>query len=142
MPERQRFVRGMVAWLGFRQEAVSYIRQPRFAGESGYPLAKMIAFALDAITSFSVNPLRVAVYIALALFALSLLLVVYVLVSWLFFRAVVGWASLGFILAFLGAGQFFVLGVLGEYVGRVYVEAKGRPRFAVREILSRRGDPS
>jgi glycosyltransferase involved in cell wall biosynthesis len=140
MPERQRFVRGMVAWLGFRQEPVLYVRQQRFAGESGYPLGKMIAFALDAITSFSVNPLRLAVYISLALFALSLLLVAYVLVSWLFFHAVVGWASLGFILAFLGAGQFLVLGVLGEYLGRVYVEAKGRPRFVVREILGSRGE--
>ena len=140
MPERQRFVRGMVAWLGFRQVPLPYVRQQRFAGESGYPLGKMIAFALDAITSFSVNPLRLAVYISLALFAVSLLLMVYVLVSWLFFRAVVGWASLGFILAFLGAGQFFVLGVLGEYIGRVYVEAKGRPRFVVREVLGARGE--
>lgn len=136
MPEKQRFVRGMVAWLGYQQVAIPYSRQARYAGTTKYSLGKMVAFALDAITSFSTSPIKVSVYFSVLFILISLGLMAYVLVSWIYFEAVPGWASIGVMLSFIGAAQFFVLGMIGEYVGRIYTETKGRPLFLVRSIVT------
>jgi dolichol-phosphate mannosyltransferase len=134
MPERDRFVRGMVSWVGFRQIAVPYRRDPRLAGESKYPLLKMVRFALDGITSFSVQPLRVATWLGFAVSALALLGIVYALGLRLFTSHwVTGWTAMMIAVLFLGGVQLLSLGIIGEYVGRIYGEAKRRPLYLVAE---------
>jgi glycosyltransferase involved in cell wall biosynthesis len=138
MPEQYRYVRGMIAWAGFRQEAVPYDRDPRCAGQSKYPLAKMVSFAIDALTGFSVVPLRLMFKLA----GLSLLLAVgvgaFALFSLIFLHAVRGWASLLFIFLFFSSVQLLFLSVIGEYMGRTYIQTKQRPLFVIREILTDR----
>jgi len=134
MPEQARFVRGMVAWGGFRQIPFAYERAARFAGETKYPLAKMIAFALDALTGFSTAPLRLASHAGLWLAGCSALLVVYIALSWLSGRTIAGWTSLMLVVVVIGAIQMFVLGMIGEYIGRIYVEAKDRPLYIVQNV--------
>lgn len=136
MPERDRFVRGMVAWAGFRQEAVPYRRAARFAGSTKYPLRKMLKFAADGIVSFSTTPLRVAIHVGLSAAVLALLGVAYALVmrlatsNW-----VEGWTLLFIAVLFIGGVQLMFMGVVGEYVGRIYGEVKRRPLYLVREQL-------
>ncbi len=134
LPEQARFIRGMVAWIGFRQVPFVYDRQERHAGESKYPLSKMIRFALDAVTGFSTAPLRFASHAGLALTGASALLVLYIAVGWLLGRAIPGWTSLMLVVVVLGAVQMFVLGMIGEYLGRLYVESKRRPLYIVADI--------
>ena len=136
MPERDRFVRGMVAWVGFRQVAVPYKRAPRLAGESKYPLFRMLRFALDGVTSFSVAPLHAATWIGFAASALAMLCVVYALVLRLFTNNwVTGWTALFIAVMFIGGTQLLALGVIGEYIGRIYAESKRRPLYLVQERL-------
>ena len=143
LPEQARFIRGMVAWIGFRQVPFAYDRAERHAGRTKYPIAKMIAFALDAITGFSTAPLRFASHVGLALVAASLLLLVYIAIGWLSGSAIQGWTSLMLVVVVLGAVQMFVLGMIGEYLGRLYIEAKRRPLYIVSEIAGRaEGRPS
>ncbi len=134
MPEQARFVRGMVAWSGFRQVPFAYSREARFAGVTKYPLAKMIAFALDALTGFSTAPLRLASHAGLWLAAGSVLLVVYIGISWLTGQTIAGWTSLKLVVVVLGAIQMFVLGMICEYIGRLYTQAKNRPLYIVQNI--------
>jgi polyisoprenyl-phosphate glycosyltransferase len=134
LPEQARFIRGMVAWIGFKQVPFPYDRHERHAGESKYPLAKMIRFALDAITGFSTAPLRFASHVGLLLTGASALLVLYILVGWLFGAAIPGWTSLMLVVVVLGAVQMFVLGMIGEYLGRLYVESKRRPLYLVADV--------
>ncbi len=136
MPEQHRFIRGMVAWLGFRQVPLPYTREPRAAGTTNYPFWKMTRFAADAITGFSISPLRLSSVLAFGCFALTGIVSAFVLYAWLALSVVQGWTSL--LILFLGFSgvQLLVLGVIGEYVGRTYVEAKGRPLFLVDEILT------
>ncbi|KRC81030.1 glycosyltransferase family 2 protein [Sphingomonas sp. Root241] len=134
LPEQARFIRGMVAWIGFKQVPFPYDRHERHAGESKYPLGKMIRFALDAITGFSTAPLRFASHVGLLLTGASALLVLYILVGWLFGRAIPGWTSLMLVVVVLGAVQMFVLGMIGEYLGRLYVESKRRPLYLVADV--------
>jgi len=134
LPEQARFIRGMVAWIGFRQVPFVYDRHERHAGTSKYPLAKMIRFALDAITGFSTAPLRFASHMGLILTGASLLLMLYILVGWLMGNAVQGWTSTMLVVVFLGAVQMFVLGMIGEYLGRLYVESKRRPLYIVADV--------
>lgn len=134
MPERFRFVRGMVGWLGFRQVAVPYERDPRFAGESHYPLRKMVRFAIDAITSFSTIPLRFASLLGMGFGVAGLLALVWVGVSWLSGGAVLGWTSLAALILILGSMQLLMLGIFGEYLGRMYMESKQRPLYLVDEV--------
>ena len=141
MPERHRFIRGMIAWIGYRQEPIRYRRDARFAGTTKYPLRKMIRFAFDAITAFSVRPLQLASLLGVATGVVSLVLLVFVVVSWLFFNTVHGWASQLAIVTILGSVQLFVLGIIGEYLGRLYEQSKGRPLFVV-EAIVRQTDPS
>jgi dolichol-phosphate mannosyltransferase len=134
MPEQARFIRGMVAWIGFRQVPFLYDRKERFAGESKYPLSKMIRFAFDALTGFSSAPLKLASHAGLALSGGSLLIVLYILYAWLSGRSIPGWTSLMLVVVVLGAVQMFVLALMGEYIGRLYNEAKGRPLYIVQEV--------
>ncbi len=136
MPEQHRFIRGMVSWIGLRQEALPYERAARYAGETKYPLAKMIRFAVDAITGFSIRPLRIATWLGLCFSLASVILMAYVFVNYLIGRTVSGWTSLTMIILMVSAVQFILMGVLGEYVGRLYVEAKRRPLFIVQEIIA------
>lgn len=135
MPEQHRFIRGMVSWVGFRQVAIDYDRDERFAGDSKYPLGRMIQFALDAVTGFSIMPLRLATWLGFALAAVSICLMVYVGVSWLSDATVVGWTSLMAAVLLIGSVQLIVIGILGEYVGRLYMQSKARPLFIVDKVL-------
>ena len=134
LPEQARFIRGMVAWVGFRQVPFPYDRAERHAGETHYPLGKMIALAFDAVTGFSTAPLRWASHIGLALTAASLLLLVYIAIGWLTGSAVQGWTSTMLVTVVLGAVQMFVLGMIGEYLGRLYIESKRRPLYLVADV--------
>ena len=136
MPEQHRFIRGMVSWIGLRQEALPYERAARFAGETKYPIAKMLRFATDAITGFSIRPLRIATWLGLSFSLASLLMMAYVLAAYLIGHTVSGWTSLTLIILLVSAVQFILMGVLGEYVGRLYVEAKKRPLFIVQEVIA------
>ncbi|HSX62356.1 MAG TPA: glycosyltransferase family 2 protein [Tahibacter sp.] len=136
LPEQHRFVRGLVAWLGFRQVAFPYVRAERFAGVTKYPLRRMLRLAVDAITGFSVVPLRISIWAALGCFGVALAVMAYALVSWLFFDVVRGWASLTVLLALFAGVQLACLGILGEYVGRMFMESKRRPLYIVREIVT------
>jgi dolichol-phosphate mannosyltransferase len=136
MPERDRFMRGLVSWLGFRQTALDYEREPRHHGRSKYTLGRMLRLALTGITSFSTAPLRACLYLSYLLFALSMLGIVYVLWSWLALDAVRGWASLASIVLFLGGCNLFFTGILGEYVGRTYLQTKMRPLYLVDEVVN------
>ena len=136
MPERDRFVRGMVAWTGFRQEPVHYTRAARAAGETKYPLRKMLRLAADSVFSFSLVPLRLAVWLGFLAAALALLGVVYAFaIRFATNEWVPGWAALFIAVLFLGGAQLVLIGVLGEYVGRIYGEAKRRPLYVVKERL-------
>ena len=139
LPEQARFIRGMVAWIGFKQVPFLYDRAERYAGESGYPLGKMIRFALDAVTGFSTAPLRFASHVGLWLVAASLLLLLYIGMAFLTGAAIQGWTSLMLVVVVLGAVQMFVLGMIGEYLGRLYIESKRRPLYIVQEIAGRVG---
>ena len=135
MPEQHRFIRGMVSWIGLRQVPVLYDRQPRYAGVTGYSLFKMLRFASDAITSFSVVPLRLASFAGATVGALGLLGLVYTLSSWLLGATVVGWTSIATLILIIGGIQLLMLGVFGEYLGRLYMEMKRRPLFVVDAVL-------
>lgn len=135
MPEHHRFIRGMVSWIGLRQGAVLYERAPRLSGKSKYPLAKMARFAMDAITGFSVRPLRVASYMGVLSSIAAFMLLIYVLVHYFVGVSVRGWTSLAVIVLMLGGAQMLVAGIIGEYLGRLYVESKRRPLFVIEEIV-------
>jgi dolichol-phosphate mannosyltransferase len=134
MPERYRFVRGMVSWVGFKQVALPYDRDARFAGETKYPLHKMISFAIDAITSFSVAPLRIASWMGVCAGLGAMLLLGYVLGAWVMGYAISGWTSTLAIILVLGSTQLMILGIMGEYLGRMYMEAKRRPLYIIDEV--------
>jgi polyisoprenyl-phosphate glycosyltransferase len=140
MRESNRFVRGMFGWIGFNQTIVRYVRAPRFAGKSKYPLTKMMKFALDGIIGFSVVPLRIALQVGFALSALSIaggVLAIILKLTGAF--EVPGWASLIVAITFLGGVQLSTLGVMGEYVSRIQDQVRGRPLYFVRDA---RGFPS
>ncbi|HEY7006041.1 MAG TPA: glycosyltransferase family 2 protein [Sphingomicrobium sp.] len=134
MPEQARFIRGMVAWIGFRQVPFAYDRQERFAGSTKYPLKKMLRFALDALTGFSSAPLKLASHVGLTLSIGSVILILYIAYAWAAGRNIPGWTSLMLIVVIIGAVQMFVLALMGEYIGRLYNEAKQRPLYIVQEV--------
>lgn len=136
LPERDRFIRGLVSWVGFRQEALFYERQPRAGGQTKYPFTRMLRFALDGIFSFSATPLRLASYLGLLVSFGSVLGIAYAV--WVHYyndRAVPGWAGQWIGTMFLGGVQLLSLGIIGEYVGRIYGEVKARPLYLVRERI-------
>jgi dolichol-phosphate mannosyltransferase len=135
MPEQHRFIRGMIAWIGYTQEAFPYKRDPRFAGVTKYPFLKLIQFAFDAITSFSIRPLRISLLFALVGAALAGLFGLYAIVTYLFLpHRAVGWASLACLVSFFGSLQLVCIGLIGEYIGRTYIQVKNRPLFLVRTV--------
>jgi dolichol-phosphate mannosyltransferase len=134
MPEQHRFVRGMVAWIGFRQVAVPYRRDARFKGSSKYPLRKMISFAIDAITGFSVAPLRLSLYLGLLSVVIAMLVAAFALWSYLTMKTAPGWTSITVIILTFGALQMFCLAIMGEYLGRTYMQTKQRPLFIIKSI--------
>lgn len=136
MPERDRFVRGMVAWVGFKQVALPYVRAERLAGETKYPLSKMLGFAIDGLLSFSTKPLQMAIALGMLAASVALLGILYALVLRIFTRIwVEGWTALMIAVLFLGGVQLICVGILGEYVGRIYNEVKRRPLYVVQEYL-------
>jgi polyisoprenyl-phosphate glycosyltransferase len=140
MREHHRFMRGLSVWVGFKQTGVAYKRHARKAGETKYPLRKMLKFALDGITSFSYLPLQLATYMGFVVAALSLVFILIVIVMRLFGpggedAAFFGQASTLASVLFIGAVQLISLGIIGEYVGRIYDEVKGRPLYIVAEAL-------
>lgn len=136
MPERDRFIRGMVSWIGFKQAGVVYDREERFAGSSKYPFRKMTRFASDAITGFSVIPLKIATWLGFLLAGFAMAVLVYTLWSWATGNIVSGWTSLMVIVLLIGSFQMVTLGILGEYVGRLYMQSKKRPLFIIKEQLN------
>jgi dolichol-phosphate mannosyltransferase len=135
MREHHRFLRGMSAWVGFRQVAVPYARQERFAGKTKYPLRKMIAFSMDALTSFSYVPLRLATTFGFMLAGLSLVGILVAIGFRVFGGAITGQASTLVLVLFLGGIQLIFLGILGEYLGRIYDEVRARPLYLTRQIV-------
>lgn len=134
------FLRGLAPLVGFQSDVVYYDRSERFAGESKYPLKKMLAFAIDGITSFSVKPLRLITTAGLVVFVVSLFMLLYALIRWIIGATVPGWASMQGSIWLIGGIQLLSLGVIGEYVGKIYNETKRRPRFIIERYLNDRGD--
>lgn len=143
-PERNLFLRGMVTTLGFPSAMVCYNRTERKAGESKYPLRKMLSFALDGITSFSVRPLQYITLLGIFFMLISLLAIVYGIVSWADGKAIAGWTSQLVSLWFIGGAILLACGIIGEYVGKIYTEVKRRPRYfiesATGDFLKGEGD--
>ncbi len=136
MREKSRYIRGLVSWVGFRQETVEYVREERWAGETKYPLRKMLKFAMDAVTSFSYKPLKLATYVGFILSLSSFLYLLVVLYQKLFTNNVVpGWASIMTINLFFNGVILIILGIIGEYIGRIYEETKDRPLYIVKEKI-------
>lgn len=134
--EKDRFVRGLVSWIGFKQTGVLYNRDKREAGETKYPYRKMIKFALDGITSFSTVPLRLATWMGYTSALLAVLYLIYVVIMRLLGFTVEGWATIMVAMLFLGSVQLICLGILGEYLGRVFNEVKPRPMYVVEELVA------
>lgn len=125
------FLRGMFPMIGFKSTCVEYSRHERLAGSSKYPLSKMLTLAFDGITSFSVKPIRIITVLGGMTVMLSVVLIIYALISWITGHVVVGWASSFIGTTLIGGIQLISLGVIGEYVGKIYMETKGRPRYIV-----------
>ncbi len=136
MPERHRFVRGMIAWVGFRQCAFPYSRDARTIGETKYPVSKMVRLAIDAITGFSIVPLRFCGILGVLAIFVSFGLVAYVGLSYFVFGSREGWASLAAIITFFGSLQLISLSLIGEYLGRTFMESKRRPLYIISESVN------
>lgn len=136
-PERNLFLRGMVRKLGFRHTRVYYDRRERFAGESKYPLGKMLSFALDGITSFSVRPLRFIVLLGILFMLIAFGAIVWGLFSYADGRALPGWTSLMVSVWFIGGAILTAMGIIGEYVGKIYNEVKRRPRYIIEKFVEK-----
>lgn len=137
MPERNRFVRGMVSWVGFDQTYVEYERDERLAGTTKYPLKKMIRFATDGIISFSTKPLKLVRSLGFITIFIAVLLVVYSLISkYVMHSVVTGWTSLMVAITFFSGVQLFSIGLLGEYIARIYDESRQRPLYLIKEKIN------
>lgn len=134
------FLRGIVPMIGFETDVVYYQRHERFAGESKYPLKKMLGFAIEGITSFSIKPIRLITGLGVFLFSISILLLIYFLILWLMGHTVAGWTTIVISVWGIGGLQLLALGVIGEYVGKTYLEVKHRPRYQIERVLYRKED--
>ncbi len=134
------FLRGMAPLVGFQSGTVTYDRSERFAGESKYPFKKMLAFAIDGITSFSVKPLRLITTVGVVIFIISLFMLLYALISWISGKTVIGWTSTLASIWMIGGIQLLSLGIIGEYIGKIYHETKQRPRFIIERYLNEKND--
>ena len=139
--ERNRYIRGIISWLGFKSTGVEFVREKRYAGETKYPLRKMIRFALDAITSFSYKPLKLASYVGTAISFFSFLYLLVVIIQRIFTdTTVTGWASSIAVSLFFNGVILIILGIVGEYIGRIYDEVKGRPLYIVSRTINIDGE--
>ena len=134
--EKDRFVRGLVSWVGFPQTGVTYRRDARYAGETKYPFRKMLKFSFDGITSFSTVPLKLATWMGSATAILAVLYLLSVFVQWMLGYTVEGWATIMVAMLFIGSVQLICLGILGEYLGRIFNEVKPRPMYVIEERLN------
>jgi glycosyltransferase involved in cell wall biosynthesis len=135
--EKSRFTRGLVSWMGFRQTIVGYHASERFSGKSKYTIRKMLSFGMDGITSFSSKPLRITYYLGLIIVLLGLLYALYAIVQHLRGATVPGWTSILISVLIIGGVQLLSLGIIGEYIARIYNEAKGRPVYFIRETATK-----
>jgi len=134
--EKHRYMRGLVSWVGFRQVAYEYVRVERFAGVTKYPLRKMLSFAMDAITAFSYKPLKLATSLGFTISLFSFIYMLIILWQWLFTdTTITGWASTVSLILFTQGIVLMILGLMGEYIGRIFEEIKNRPVYIVREVL-------
>ena len=133
--ERNLFLRGIVPLIGYKTDCVYYSRKPRTAGESKYPLKKMLSFALDGITSFSIKPITMVALLGAIIIACTVIAFIYTLISYFLGHTVPGWSSLMISIWFLGGVQLFSIGIVGQYVGKTYIESKERPRYNIEEFL-------
>lgn len=129
------FLRGIVPMIGYETDVVYYERHERFAGESKYPLKKMISFAIDGITSCSVKPIRMITALGMFVFSVSIVMLIYFLAVWIFGKTVVGWTTIVISLWGIGGLILLSLGIIGEYIGKIYMEVKERPRFIIENLL-------
>lgn len=136
MPEQNRFIRGMVSWIGFNQVPLEYNRDDRFAGETKYPLRKMIKFATDGIVSFSTKPLKLTAIFGIGTIGISILLIIYTIITKIMSDTSMGWASTMCVILFFSGVQLLSLGVIGEYIARIYDESKNRPLYLVKEKIN------
>lgn len=130
------FLRGVVPMIGYKSDVVYYARKERFAGESKYPLKKMLAFAWEGITSLSTKPIRMITTLGIVIFIISLIMLIYSLISYICGSAITGWTSTIVSIWAIGGLQLFAIGMIGEYIGKVYLETKARPKFIVDQYLS------
>ena len=138
LKERNKFLRGMISWVGYKQIGLKYNRNPRFAGKTKYSLAKMFRLAFDAICSFSITPLRISTYSGFIVAFFSFVFLIITLIEKYVFKATIqGWTSLIIAILFLGSIQLVTVGILGEYIGRIYEEVKNRPPYIIDEITDR-----
>lgn len=135
-PERNLFLRGMVASLGYPSECVYYDRKARFAGESKYPFTKMFSFAVDGITSFSTRPIRFITYLGLTFILIALFVIIYALIEYFSGKTIQGWTSLLVSVWFIGGVVLLACGIIGEYIGKIYIETKRRPRFFIEKTTN------
>lgn len=138
--ERSLFLRGIVCELGYKTDCVYYARKERTAGKTKYPFKKMISFALEGITSFSVKPMRFIMALGLFIIFCSFLALLYVLLSMIFGSTDAGWPSLMISIWFIGGVQLFSIGLVGQYIGKIYIETKKRPRYNIEEVLVHNDD--
>lgn len=141
LPEREKFIRGLISWIGFKQSPFYYTREPRAAGETKYPLSKMLKFAATGIKSFSIKPLKIAFSLGVFCVLIGLALTIFVFISKFFLlqTATPGWASTMILIIFFGGVQMLSIGVLGEYIGSIFLEMKGRPEFIIDEEINTHG---
>ena len=130
------FLRGIIPMIGFKTGCVTYERNERFAGESKYPLKKMLSFALDGITSLSIKPIRFISALGIILFGISIMLLIHFIIGYFIGKTIEGWATLAVSIWGIGGLQLLAIGIIGEYIGKIYLETKERPRFIVEEFLN------
>lgn len=134
------FLRGIVPMIGYKTDIVTYERHERFAGESKYPLKKMISFAIDGITSLSIKPIRMITSLGITIFTVSILMFIYFTIIYLVGRTVQGWTTIVTSIWAIGGLQLLAIGIVGEYIGKVYLETKARPRYIIWEVLNSNDD--
>lgn len=135
--ESNRFLRGLTSWVGFNQIGIKYVRNQRFAGQTKYPLKKMIKFSLDAITSFSTKPLKISSYLGFIFSFAGFIYAIYAVIMNIFYNATLqGWTTLVVLICIIGGSNLIVLGIIGEYIARIYDETKKRPLYIVKETLN------
>ena len=134
MPEEHRFIRGMVSWIGLKQVPLPYARQVRFAGQTKYPFRKMLRLGIDAITGFSIVPLRIATLLSIVVALLGLAMIGYVVVQYFLGHTIQGWSSVMVAVLMVGSVQLFGIGILGEYLGRLYMQSKKRPLYVIDQV--------